>query len=113
MVYSARGGGYVDSVGRRSYLAVEIVLPESLAKTLAEEIKKNPKVIRKIVDATMTQTLGIDEAVWKTGYTETSWGKSKTFAIRPPYEKWDADNGGKAKLYFEEPETSTKADLEF
>lgn len=73
--YSNRGGNSI---------IMEVLLPQSVAKKVQQEIKANPTFIRKIVKKLMVQKLGIPENVYENGDKNTNG-----FPICPPYEKWD------------------------
>lgn len=102
-----RESRYQDYSGRYGQMLMfEIVLPKSLAEKLSAEIKKNPSILRKIIEESMVGKLGIQEAAWKDGVG------SRNIPLRPPYEQWAQDSGGKNKLYFEEPSGQSEV-LEF
>jgi hypothetical protein len=74
--YSGRDGNHIT---------MEVLLPQSVAEKVQQEIKVNPTFIRKIAKELMVQKLGIPEKVWEEGDTNTHG-----HPVRPPYEKWDA-----------------------
>ncbi|MEK7144519.1 MAG: hypothetical protein AAB794_01515 [Patescibacteria group bacterium] len=87
---------YRDDVGRPgNILCIEVLLPESEALKIMAEIKASPAFIRKIVDGVAIKKIGITEEVWR-GDNE----KAEKYHLRPPYEKVDADSGG--KIYIKE-----------
>jgi len=74
--YSGRGGNIIS---------MEVLLPQSVAEKIQQEVKANPVFIRKIVKELMIKKLGISEKAWQEG-DENTHGHP----ISPPYEKWDA-----------------------
>lgn len=87
---------YKDYTGRGgNIIAMEVLLPQSVAEKVKQEVKSNPVFVRKVVKELMTNKLGIPEKVWQDGNEKTN-GHS----ICPPYEKWDAAG---ESMYFKEP----------
>lgn len=89
------GLSYRDHSGRPgNMLSIEVLLPQSEALKIMQEIKSNPAFIRKVAEETILKKLGIPEKAWREGDEAT------VYPLRPPYEKWDADSGG--KIYIKE-----------
>lgn len=84
---------YKESTHRSNLLNVDIIIPESVAKKLAERIQKNPGLARELVANAVTQNMGIPEQAWQQGNEHTG-----NHPIRPPYEAWAAKNNG-SKMY--------------
>lgn len=77
-----------DSRGRPgNYLSAEIILPASLGNLIAEEITKNPKFIRELIDTFVRHKYSED-------FVKNSWDKY----AKPPYQAWDSLPG--RKFYF-------------
>lgn len=85
--YDASGGSswkgsvltneYVDSVGRPgNTLEAKIVVDLNLARQIAEEIKQDPRFIRRLVDGFVSRKYSAD------------FNKKWSYA-RPPYDRWD------------------------
>lgn len=88
---------YQDYSGRfGNMLDIDIILPKSLADKVMEQIKANPKIIRDITKALIVKNLDIPEDAWEKGdkYTHHS--------LKPPYEEWAKNLGGKNKIYIQE-----------
>lgn len=84
--YSGRGGNIIS---------MEVLLPQSVAEKVQQEVKSSPVFIRKVVEELMTNKLGVPEKAWRDGDEKTNG-----HPIRPPYEKWDAAG---ESIYFKEP----------
>ncbi len=78
------------------FLMLQIILPESEARKLAEEIKANPKFLRKLVKAVMLNRHAIQENDWDNG-SEVTEG----VPLSPPYDAWKEDGKGKEPVYLE------------
>lgn len=74
-------------------LNVIIRLPESLARKSMELMKTDPAFIRKMVEQAVLKQQGIPEETWKNGE------KNAGVPLRPPYDQWSAQHGGKSKIY--------------
>lgn len=103
------GNKYLDYSHRPGqYLGIGVVIPESLAKTLMSEIRKNPKIVRKIVKNIMMEKFGIPETAWENGDRDTF-----NVPLSPPYEKWQEENKEKGEfLYFESPDGKQKIKIQ-
>jgi hypothetical protein len=77
-------------------LRVEIVMPESDAKKISEEIKKDPKFIRALSDEIMKNKILRSSEEWEKD-------RGDGYTIRPPYENWD-QKGGKMCIMINEAE---------
>ncbi len=92
-------GAYKDYSNRHgNLLAMELILPNSVAERVTAEMKDNPSFVRKIAGEIVTKKLGIPE---------DAWGKGDEFTkspVKPPYEEWDKHYG---KMYIKEPGDST------
>lgn len=87
------GSLYRDYSGRAGQtFEMQIILPESTAKELMEQIKQDPTVLRQLIDKVAVDKMKIDASAWKDG-TE----KTQGHAIRPPYETWDAQTKAQSK----------------
>lgn len=85
---------YTDDNGRPGNMFLfEVLLPESLVKETMEKLKQDPSFIRKLAGEAVVKRTGLKNA-------EKMWqkGGELAFNIRPPYEEWDKDSGG--KFYF-------------
>lgn len=79
---------YKDDVGRSgNILDIEILLPESTAQKVMQELRTNPTFARKIAGEVIIKKLGLPEKAWGEGDLTT------TGSIRPPYENWDKKTG--------------------
>lgn len=79
---------YKDDVGRSgNILDVEILLPESTARKVMQELKANPTFARKIAGEVITKKLGLPARAWGEG------DLASTSSLRPPYENWDKKTG--------------------
>lgn len=86
---------YKDDVGRSgNILDIEVLLPQSTAQKVMQELKKNPAFARKIAGEVIIKKLGLPEKAWGEGDLTT------TGSIRPPYENWDKKTG--RKFYIKE-----------
>ncbi len=86
---------YKDDVGRSgNILDIEILLPQSTAEKVMQELRTNPTFARKIAGEVLTKKLGLPEKAWGKGDLTT------TGSIRPPYENWDKKTG--RKFYIKE-----------
>jgi len=88
---------YTDDNGRPGNMFLfEVLLPESLAKETMEKLRRDPSFIRKLAGEAVVKRTGLKNA-------EKMWqkGGEMAFNIRPPYEEWDKDSGG--KFYFADP----------
>lgn len=85
--YSSRSG---------QLLIIEIALPKSEAIALQSKIESNPKLVRELIDQTMTGKFGLDKEAWINGNKTTNG-----FALRPPYDEWAKQNNGKSKMHIE------------
>lgn len=70
-------------------LYVKIILPESVGKAVSEEMVRNPRFIRSLVDAFV-------RGKYEQSFIAESWDKY----AKPPYEVWDARPVGERKFYF-------------
>ncbi len=83
--YTGRGG---------NVLAVQLILPESLARKAVKMTRLDPSFMRRLVEASLLQnTTSITEGGWKRGE-----GQNER-PLRPPYESWREANGGKSRMY--------------
>ncbi len=88
---------YRTSDGRTgNLLAVSLILPESVARELEQEGRKDPNVIRKIVEQAVLRATQTTPEAWRAGDTLTH-----SNPVRPPYEAWA--EGGRSRMYFKEP----------
>lgn len=89
MDYSGRGG---------QFLMVDVIIPESVARQLAEKIKEDPAFARRLADYVCKQDLRGKatpeewEGFWKEGKGANG------FPLRPPYEDWASLRGGQSKM---------------
>ncbi len=84
--YSGRSG---------QILIVEIVLPESSGKEIENELKKDPELIRNIVERVMKEKMLKNPDSWDRPYF-----KDNDNTLRPPYERWDAQPTG-GRIYIQ------------
>lgn len=84
---------YSNRYGTFMYLF--LILPESIAKNLFNAIKRQPTIIRNILDQIATNVLGISSKAWFQGDEFTR------FPLRPPYEQWKQKERG-SKIYIKE-----------
>ncbi len=70
-------------------LIAEIVLPPEIGKNIAEEIKKNPKFIRELVEAFVKNK-------YHQSFIQDSWNHY----AKPPYQAWDARPADRRKFLF-------------
>ncbi len=104
---------YRDYSGRDgNMLSIEVLLPQSTATKVEQEVRSNPAFIRKIADEMMTKKFKVPENAWFSGdkyTTARSAGSAVTetesLPLRPPYEKWDAVG---ESLYFKEQNGNPK-----
>lgn len=71
-----------------SYLAVDILLPRSIAQRVLEHLKQRPDNARQIITSVVRESLHLDEKQWD--------------GLRPPYEKWNEfhkKNGRQPGIY--------------
>jgi len=94
ITYHARGDDYDDNTGWRDYsgrfgqeMTAEIVLPESTGKQVADMLKRDPALIRTIVERIMKEKILSDPEAWDRPYQMGD-------TLRPPYEQWDNKNQG-------------------
>lgn len=81
---------FTDRVGRfGNILKAEIVLPPEIGKNIAEEIKRNPKFIRELVEAFVRNK-------YHKSFIQDSWNRY----ARPPYQAWDSRPADRRKFYF-------------
>lgn len=86
---------YKDDVGRSgNILDIEVLLPQSTAQKVMQELKTNPAFARKIAGELIIKKIGLPEKAWGKGDLTT------TGSIRPPYENWDKKTG--RKFYIKE-----------
>ena len=86
---------YREYSGRDNTLTVGIPLPESVANKLEAAARKNPEVIRSLVEKVVLKTGPYTEGAWSTGDEKTGG-----HAIRPPYEKWGELAENNPVMYF-------------
>lgn len=83
LVYEASGWGYEDGSGRDgSVMWVKFLLPESVARQLWRDARKDPTILRDMSERYIKKHVLSD-----TG--KAPGGDWDTYG-RPPYEKWDA-----------------------
>lgn len=86
---------YKDDVGRSgNILMVEVLLPQSTAQKVMQELKRNPLFAREMTGELITKKMGFPEKAWGEGDLTT------TGSLRPPYENWDRKTG--RKFYIKE-----------
>lgn len=84
---------YKDEMGRPgNILYMTLLLPESVARKLMDELSENPRFVRKLADEVMMRKLGISEKALRYG-VEGSHGP-----LRPSYKEIDKLNDGNMKL---------------
>ncbi len=91
------GLAYKDYSGRTGqFLAVELIMPESIAKQLGEQIKKDPSIVRRLIKKIVIEKSSIPENAWETGNKSTNG-----VPIKPPYEAWRETEQGRERIYIE------------
>lgn len=91
---------YRDYSGRTGQtLLIEMVLPKTVALELQKKIEQNPHVVRELIEQTMTSKLGLNKEAWEKGNEKTN-----NVALRPPYQQWAYEIGGKSKMFIEGPD---------
>lgn len=99
ILYRTRHGAlWRDYSGRPGQvLFAEIVVPESVAQEVITVLDRDPAAIRTIVEKVMKEViLKDDPAQW-----EKPQKPNFPDALRPPYERWDAQPGG-GKIYIQD-----------
>ncbi|MBU2508936.1 MAG: hypothetical protein ABH820_01250 [Patescibacteria group bacterium] len=79
------------------YMTAEFVLPDSVARGLLDEINEDPSVMRELVGRMLKEKLLNDPEAWDKAKYGRFPGDEPTpnATLRPPYEKWDAEPGGR------------------
>lgn len=99
-------GNFLDYSGRSGQvIKINIALPESIANMLMLQIKKDPKIIRLILDKARKEKANIDDESWENGSLKTNG-----HPMRPPFEDWAKINDGASKLYIIENGDNSKVD---
>lgn len=102
------GSEYIDNSGRGGQqLVVELILPESKAIVLLQEIKNNPALSREFVYKAVTERSSIGKDGWN-GEAVINRGHS----VEPPYDSWKNESG-KNVLRFLDLHKEGHADLGF
>ncbi len=84
-------GGYKDYSGRDgNILNVELFFPQSIAKKVEAMIHARPSFMRRLAEQVVFSRTNFTKGAWEHG--EGVGG----IPMRPPYEMWDAKNGGPA-----------------
>lgn len=92
-----QGHAYRETTNRNQIFELKITLPESEAKKVLEQIKKDPSFIREIAEKSVIEQLKIPTEAWEEGKEHNAG-----YPLRPPYEEWRKRRGGKSKIYFHE-----------
>lgn len=81
---------FADAYGRPgNFLYAEIALPQSLGDPVSNQIRKNPRFVRDLIDAFVRQK-------HSRGFVIDSWDKY----AKPPYQVWDARPVEQRKFYY-------------
>lgn len=88
ITYFARNEDWRVDDGRKGQeMVAEFVIPESIAKEVEQEIAANPSFIRNLTERIVKEKLLNDSKEFEKSQVHGD-------SIRPPYEKWDAAEGG-------------------
>lgn len=100
-VYAATGRDYQDFANRPGNIfEAIIILPESIARRVIAEVKKNPRFVRELTTRMMESQIGIPRKAWEDGAPENQ-GRP----LGPPYKKWDAEPVHKIYVMDKKPST--------
>lgn len=88
--------GYQDYSKRPGqYMSVKILLPESVAVHLEDQLRDDPGYARELARQTALEKFAISEEDWETGSQNNN-----DHPLRPPYEQWAANKGGAERVLF-------------
>lgn len=74
-------------------IRLDVVLPKSTADKLSTALESDPSLMHRLVEQAAIQKAGIPEAAWSDGDSATNGHH-----LRPPYEQWAAEAGGRSKI---------------